>query len=342
MIDKWRRHGFGRGVGRAKASLNGRDLLDRLGKASILALAGGRCLAAALAERARQAPAAALLTALSLLLGLVAPIVVALLLVVDVGLSGPRRVGDVIARFERLDYDLRAVTAPGSLVPRIFLKRLPQDWRRLVEAEPRKRAFIMILLPLVLLENGRVLRDRSRLLEIKARRTGGQPVASRDRAWLERLALAYGLESVDLKELTGRVDAVPASLAIAQAAIESGWGTSRFAVQGNALFGQWADEGRRTMVPSQREAERRHAIRRFKTLGHSVRAYLRNLNTPRAYRAFRLRRAKLRAGNLPLDGVALAQELISYSQQGPAYVRALHRLIVKNDLAALDGARLQP
>ena len=301
-----------------------------------------RRLAAAWAERARQAPAAVVLTALALLLGVIIPIAAALWLVADAGLSGPRRVGDVMARFEQQNYNLSDLAASGAPVPRIFLKRLPQDWRRLAEAEPRKRIFVMILLPLVLLENGRVLRDRERLLDIEVRQTGGRAIAPRHRAWLERLALSYGLENPDLKELTGRVDSVPASLAIAQAAIESGWGTSRFALQGNALFGQWTGEGRRTIVPSRRDAGRRHAIRRFKTLGHSVRAYLRNLNTHRAYRAFRLRRAKLRAGNLALDGVLLAQELNAYSQQGPAYLRALHRLIIKNDLTALDNARLQP
>ena len=122
----------------------------------------------------------------------------------------------------------------------------------------------MIVLPLVLQANERILAERDRLSGLG--KSGGKKIGAKDRAWLDKLAVSYGLETADMKELTLRVDIIPPSLAIAQAVVESGWGTSRFATEGNALFGQWTEQGRRTMVPADRSFGRTHAVRRFKTL----------------------------------------------------------------------------
>ncbi|MFQ5466752.1 MAG: glucosaminidase domain-containing protein, partial [Kiloniellaceae bacterium] len=139
-----------------------------------------------------------------------------------------------------------------------------------------------------------------------------------------------------------RVDGVPPSLAVAQAAIESGWGTSRFAAEGNALYGQWTEEGAQGMVPANRKPGRTYAIQRFKSLSASVEAYLRNLNTHRAYRAFRRARAIQRRTGGVVRGAPLAPELRAYSQEGMKYVQTILSIIDKNGLDALDRTALAP
>ncbi len=304
------------------------------------ALAEAAKLAGSLWSLCNTNPVSAVLGAAAAFFGLILPLGLAIWLTVDLGATGPRRVDDLLARFAGQGYDLQAVAENRIPVPRHFLKRLPRDWRRLTQADARKRAFTMIVLPLVLQANEQILAARDRLSGL--RKSGGKKIGPRDRAWLDKLAAAYGLETADMKELALRVDIIPTSLAIAQAAIESGWGTSRFATEGNALFGQWTKQGRRTMVPGERSAGRTHAVRRFKTLAHSVAAYMRNLNTHRAYGKFRARRAELRAQGRAIDGGALMNYLAAYSQRGPDYVRALRGLIDKSKLAVLDKALLQP
>ncbi len=304
------------------------------------ALAEAAKLAGSLWSLCNTNTVSAVLGAAAAFFGLILPLVLAIWLTVDLGATGPRRVDDLLARFAGQGYDLQAIAENRIPVPRQFLKRLPRDWRRLTQADARKRAFTMIVLPLVLQANEQILSARDRLSGL--RKSGGKKIGAKDRAWLNKLAVAYGLETADMKELTLRVDISPASLAIAQAAIESGWGTSRFATEGNALFGQWTKQGRRTMVPVDRSAGRTYAVRRFKTLAHSVAAYMRNLNTHRAYGKFRARRAELRAQGRAIDGGALKNYLAPYSQRGSDYVLALRGLIDKNQLAVLDKALLQP
>ena len=138
--------------------------------------------------------------------------------------------------------------------------------------------------------------------------------------------------------LMRRVDTVPASLALAQAAEESGWGTSRFAQEGNALFGQWTTAEGEGLVPRRREAEASHKVRVFDELHDAVAAYLHNLNTHRAYRQFRLTRAEQRAESGRLDSVALVEDLKSYSERGEDYVASIKTIIRVNRLRQLDQA----
>jgi Bax protein len=158
---------------------------------------------------------------------------------------------------------------------------------------------------------------------------------------LDELAAAYGLESMDFDELLNRLEIVPPSLAIAQAAAESGWGTSRFAHQGNALFGQrvWGEGG---LAPLKREAADGVKVRAFDDLLDAVRSYTFNLNSHEAYAEFREWRTKLRRAGRPLSGLQLASHLRRYSEQGPEYVKFIETLIRTNGLEAFDGARLGP
>jgi len=136
------------------------------------------------------------------------------------------------------------------------------------------------------------------------------------------------------------VDEVPASLALGQAAVESGWGTSRFVREGNALFGQWTFDPGQGMTPRDRTAHKRHMVRRFNALMDSVRAYMRNLNTHQAYREFRAARRTMRADGSFLRGRLLAAELSRYSERGRAYVADLRSIIRENGLSRLDAVRL--
>jgi Bax protein len=275
------------------------------------------------------------------LFGFVAPVALAVALTVDIGVLGPRRVADLLGRFERQGYDLGAVAAKKAEVPRLFLLRLPRDWRRLAQTDARKRAFIMVMLPLVLQANERILADRDRLRKLEAARAKGKRLRARDRAWLDSLAASYGVEPGDRKALRLRLDVVPPSLAIAQAAIESGWGTSRFATAGNAMFGQHTPKRRGAITPNERAPGQNFSIRSFQTLGDSVASYMKNLNTHRAYRMFRQRRAESRRNRKTIRGAALVEALAAYSERGEDYTRALGRLLESNDLARLDTARLR-
>ncbi len=203
----------------------------------------------------------------------------------------------------------------------------------------RKARFVEFMQPLIAAENARVLRDRGRLVSIAAADEAGW----RDRRWLRALGERYRLDPETLSgdellaTLLLRVDAVPMSLALAQAAKESGWGTSRFAREGRNLFGQWCYEPGCGIVPHARGAQATHEVERFSTPRESVESYLRNINTHSAYRDFRLARAGLRASRAPLSGLVLAEELQSYSERGSAYVDEIKQLIRFNDLEEFDG-----
>jgi Bax protein len=183
-----------------------------------------------------------------------------------------------------------------------------------------------------LAENERILADRRRLLELLHRRAQGDAPAPHERAWLDHLAQRYDTDADDAAELSRRVDAIPPSLAVAQAALETGWGTSRAAHRGRAMFGQMAFSG---------EGERATArVRAFDSLAQGVAAYALNLNAHRAYAEFRARRAELRwRGDAP-DGFDLARFVIRYSERRQAYVRDLRGIIRANKLQSLDQLRL--
>ena len=283
----------------------------------------------------------AALCGLLAVLGFILPAAIAVYLSADMRPLGPRRVSDVIERFLTQGYDLGAVASGNVRVPRIFLPRIPRDWRGLVPADKRKQAFIILVLPLVLQANEHVYADRQRLLDLAARKQKGEAWTERDQVWLQTLADSYGTEADDLQELAKRVDIIPPALALAQAAIESGWGTSRFTTEGNALFGQWTMDEENAMVPDERDPGETHGIRRFSTLAASVGSYFRNLNSHRAYAKFREQRAALRAKNKALRGSDLAKYLGSYSERGTEYVEAVQKFIAANELAPYDEARLQ-
>lgn len=242
------------------------------------------------------------------------------------------------AAFSSHDY----VWPPKSRVPPVGLEQLP-DGLEAAEVVRRKAAFFRSLLPLVLAENGRIRRERARL---EAYWSKDAPLGAAERRHVEALADRYGVEG-DLdaagtrERLLRRVDVIPPALALAQAALESGWGTSRFAREGNSLFGQWTWEPGAGLDPERREVGKTHAVRSFPDLRASVRAYLGNLNRGHAYAELRRLRAAQRAAGGSLDPIRLAAGLRRYSERRGAYVEDVVRMMRSNALvSALEDVRL--
>ena len=197
--------------------------------------------------------------------------------------------------------------------------------------------FIKIILPLILEENNRIKLDRRKLFAILNKNKN----TNSEKNWLNLKFKQYGVVNNDLSTLKIRMDEIPVSLAIAQAAKETGWGTSRFALEGNALFGQWTWSGE-GIKPAGADNDTKHKVMKFKILKSSVRAYQRNLNTHSSYKDFRLARAELRDNKMKLDSLILANYLDKYAETGKEYVKILKQIIKQNNLIEFDDARLLP
>ena len=238
--------------------------------------------------------------------------------------------------FEDLGYDLKGVRA-GQKVKPIYLTKLPKDLSSLGDTNKKRELFIKIILPLVLNENEKITKDRKKLFKILGKNfnTAGE------RVWLRRRFKEYKIDDGDLSKLKMRMDIIPVSIAIAQAANESGWGTSRFALEGNALFGQWT-WSKKGISPKNKDPNKSHKVLQFQVLKASVRAYKNNLNTHNAYREFREARAKIRQEDKQIIGLELTKYLKSYAAIGEKYVVILDDIIEKNSLTDFDKANLLP
>ena len=258
---------------------------------------------------------------------------------------------DVEDLFERLGFTPEAWQAGVRVIPRVYLAHVPSRWRRThskeVSVRTKKRLFFRVLAPLVLRVNELILDDRARVQSLAAELAEGRTLGASDIAWLDELAEYYKVTPPDstgwsahgLATLLLRVDIIPASLALSQAAQESGWGTSRFADLGNAVFGQWT-RGAGITPDRQREKHSTYRIAAFESLIDSVHSYARNLNSNRAYRVFRRSRAVLRARGERVSGYRLVQTLNRYSEEGQRYVDSLRQIMRVNRLDAVDDAYL--
>ena len=242
--------------------------------------------------------------------------------------------------FSELNYDLENFQDGRVHVPPAFLASLPPDLNQVPETATRKRLFFQAVLPLILRANQEILADRKRLWRLHADERLGRRIDPADRLWLTAMAERYKVPAGNIALLIRRVDVIPPSMALAQAAEESGWGSSRFARQGNAIFGQWTTADGHGLVPLERDEDKDHKVRKFGKLIDSVRAYMLNLNTHRAYLELRRARAALRRTGEPLNGTTLARFLQRYSERGDDYVDAIRAMIEVNGLERLDDARL--
>ena len=238
--------------------------------------------------------------------------------------------------FKDTNYDLNKVRKE-KLVKPVSLTLLPTEIKMIENSKERKELFIQIILPLIIKENNNIKIDRRKLFSIlnKSKNTKAE------KNWLLMKFKQYGVINKDLSTLKIRMDEVPVSMAIAQAAKETGWGTSRFAQEGNALFGQWTWSGE-GIKPAGADNESTHKVMKFKVLQASVKAYQRNLNTHSSYKDFRSARAQLRDDKKKLDSIILSEFLDKYAETGKEYVKILQQIIRQNKLTDFDDAKLLP
>jgi uncharacterized FlgJ-related protein len=225
-------------------------------------------------------------------------------------------------------------------VPRLHLAEVSEAWKttsETISVEEKKNIFFRLITPLVLSSNEALIKEKKRLEK--------EPINSE---WMKRLAIKYRvLEKEDthltedkLEKLKRRVDIIPPSLALAQAAEESGWGTSRFASEGNALFGQWDFSGEGMRPKEQRSGLGDYGLARFDTPLDAVKSYMLNLNTTFAYSRLRTLRQELRNKDKTITGWELAKSLDRYSERGQAYIDGLHDMMSYNKLQPVDYAYL--
>ena len=242
----------------------------------------------------------------------------------------------ILQLFKDTNYTLDDVRR-NKLVKPIKLSLLPNEMKMIENTKKRKNLFIQIILPLVLEENNHIKFDRKKLFSILNKNNN----TNAEIKWLNMKFKQYGIKSKDLLTLKIRMDEIPVSLAIAQAAKETGWGTSRFALEGNALFGQWTYSGE-GIKPASIDNDKSHKIMKFQILQASIRAYHRNLNTHSSYRKFRKLRAEARDNDEKLNSLILADSLDQYAATGLEYTKILKQIIKQNSLKDFDDVKLLP
>ena len=238
--------------------------------------------------------------------------------------------------FKDENYNLKDIRK-NKLVKPINIDLLPAEIKSIENTRARKELFIQIILPLILEENKKIRLERKTLFSILNKNNNSEE----EKNWLKSKFKQYGVTNRDLATLKVRMDEVPVSLAIAQAAKETGWGTSRFAQEGNALFGQWTYSGD-GIKPAGSDSDDTHKVMKFKILKASVRAYQRNLNTHKSYREFRKVRAIQRDVFGTLNSIELVNYLDKYAETGKEYIKILKKIIEQNKLKDFDDAKVLP
>ena len=218
----------------------------------------------------------------------------------------------------------------------VIFSSLPTDFMDIQPIIERKRLFINTLIPIIYSENLQILNDRKKILDWW-RESDGENF-SRDfwPQWLFELSEKYGSSDSNLGNLLMRVDIIPISLALAQSAIESGWGTSRYSREGNAVFGQYTFDESKGLKPKDRNENDEFFIKKFPNLSESVRSYLKNINTHLAYADFREERKKLRMSGENLSGYKLVNFLKDYSERRESYVKDVKEIISSNNFQKYD------
>ena len=264
-------------------------------------------------------------------------------------------VEETIAVYKQADFWGEVDRSKPLDVPRAIIVVINQSWRdeaKQITVDVKKELFFRGLVPLVLYSNELILKDRKQLESLMTIHKEGKALGAENIQWLQDLAARYGMIDPDkppvdrkllslMGELLVRVDIIPPALALGQGAYESGYGTSRFTLLGNALFGQWTYGGKGMKPREQRKSKGDYGVASYLWPFDSVRGYMRNLNTNRAYDDFRRRRAELRQSNTKLTGIVLADTLTRYSEKGQAYVDTHKSIIRKNELGIADDAHLR-
>jgi len=239
--------------------------------------------------------------------------------------------------FEDTKYNLESVKETKLVNIGNSIDHLPNEMKKIESVKKRKNLFIQIVLPLIIEENTKIRLDRKKLFAILNKNNNSQS----DKEWLLKKFKQYGVNKNDLSTLKIRMDEIPVSLAIAQAAKETGWGTSRFAQEGNALFGQWTWSGD-GIKPAGADSDSKHKVAKFKVLKASVKAYQRNLNTHSGYKSFRKERAIQRDNQGKLNSLELVKHLDNYAETGVEYTKILKQIIQQNSLTDFDDVKILP
>ena len=218
----------------------------------------------------------------------------------------------------------------------VVFSSLPEDFLDIESVKLKKDLFIKTILPIVFLENEKVLEERNKILQWWTETEGGEIDKDFWPEWLKSIVEKYSFEGENIGNLLMSVDIVPISLALSQAAIESGWGTSRYARDGNAIFGQYTYDEEVGLLPKERSDGKKYLIRKFSNISESTASYIKNLNTHSAYIKFREVRKKLRMNGERMDGGLLAEELINYSERKNLYIQDIKDMIKANHFERFD------
>jgi len=241
----------------------------------------------------------------------------------------------VLSLFEDVEYDLNTVRFEKTVKP-IYFTQFPKDLDEIQSVQLKKETFIKIVLPLIVAENEKILDDKYTLSKIIFKKF----TTDQEKQWLRQKFLEYKVKKGSIEELDIRMDIIPVSIALAQAAKESGWGTSRFALEGNAIFGQWTWNGK-GIEPLLKDKSKNHKILRFPILRASVKAYKNNLNTHKSYVKFREKRKNLRTKKKKISGLELTKTLNNYAETGSEYTKILSKIILQNRLMDFETVKLE-
>ena len=266
--------------------------------------------------------------------------------------SSVSETADIKGYFASQSSKLNPLPEYSRLVAPIFIWRLPKDLKGIAKVNHRKKIFITLLLPLLIRHNIAITQKRSSVKILIEKPISSLSIDEYN--WLVKTALHYKIfdESISkpiitkeiLKELLNRIDIIPVSLALAQSSLETGWGTSRFSIDGNALFGQWTWKTNKGIRPKQRAPGTKHSVLRFSHLAESIEDYTHNLNSSSHYRSFRSKRSALRKAGYPIDIWAqnLVEELKKYSSNSEHYILTIKSIIRENQLTDFDNYSLSP
>jgi uncharacterized FlgJ-related protein len=247
---------------------------------------------------------------------------------------------ELTALFDQLNYNRNNCIKTNCAIPRITFNKINENWidtSSKLAVKVKKELFFHLIAPSILIANEKIKNERA---IIKSSDVNSPP--------FKTIALKYNvikssqitLDESLRKTLLQRVDILPPSLALAQAAEESGWATSRFAIEGNAFFGQWDYSGKGMKPLQQRAHLGNYGVARFATPLACVEGYMLNINSNRAYQKLRALRVQLRSQSQPISGYALAGTMDKYSERGQAYIDGLRSMIRYNKLTLLDQAYL--
>ena len=243
---------------------------------------------------------------------------------------------DLVNVFEENNYNYESVLMHKK-VPNLYISSLPEDFSKISSSSMKKSLFVRSILPLIVKENNKI---ESLNYRIKNLKSNFNKISRSDALWLKKMMTSYKVKSNDINDLIIKIDIIPVSIALGQAAIESGWGTSRFAMEGNALYGQWSWKTGSGIVPKERDVNEVYEIKSFLSLSNSVASYMKNLNTHQNYKNFRINRKLLREHNIPVLGSYLYQYLDKYAVDSN-YSNTLKKIIDTNNFEELENVEIQ-